>query len=81
MAFRRTFKAKDLDRVKGKDLVDPLYNELEIIQSVSRRKCMIYPDDKGKIIWDIFIFVLLIFTSIVTPYRLAFNMDEDSEPI
>jgi len=38
---------------------------------------MIFPDDPFKDIWDMFIAVILIFTCLITPYRIAL-VDEDT---
>lgn len=39
---------------------------------------MIYPNNPYKDDWDSFITIILIFTCMVTPYRIAF-IDEDSD--
>jgi hypothetical protein len=36
---------------------------------------MIYMDTKGKIHWELFITVLLVFVCIMIPMRLALNLD------
>ena len=33
---------------------------------------MVYPEDENKGNWDMFITLLLIFTSLVTPFRISF---------
>ena len=38
--------------------------------------CLIYPEDKYKSNWDLLMAVLLIFTCMVTPYRIAFSEDD-----
>ena len=43
----------------------------------NRKMFMFYPEDRFKIRWDIFISLILIFTCIITPYRIAF-FDQDS---
>ena len=40
---------------------------------------MFYPEDKSKGYWDLFITVVLLWTCIVTPARLAFDHDNDIE--
>lgn len=39
--------------------------------------CIILPDDPGKSKWDVLILVILLFTSIATPFRIAFSEDDD----
>ncbi len=34
-------------------------------------RCIIYPENELKAHWDIFITLVLIFTCVVTPYRIA----------
>lgn len=36
-----------------------------------QKSCMLYPEDPFKGYWDIYIALVLIFTSLVTPYRIA----------
>ena len=47
------------------------------IQETSKKKCMIYPNNEIKSNWDTLITVVLIFTCMVTPYRIAF-VEQDS---
>jgi len=42
-----------------------------------KHKCVIYPDDRWKGYWDMYIIFMLLFTCAVTPYRLAFYIDEE----
>ncbi len=37
------------------------------------------PDDPMKVRWEMFISVILIFTAVVTPYRIAFTESDDLE--
>ena len=41
------------------------------------KKIIILPDDNFKERWDIFMTILLLFTAINTPYRLAFIAQDD----
>lgn len=41
------------------------------------KSCMIYPEDPFKSQWDLFIALVLIFTCLVTPYRIAL-VEKDS---
>lgn len=40
---------------------------------------MFYPEDGTKANWDLFITIILIYTCIITPARLAFDNDGDIE--
>lgn len=40
------------------------------------KKCLLLPDDPFKTRWEIFISLILIFTAISTPYRIAFIENE-----
>jgi len=42
-----------------------------------RKSFMFYPEDQAKANWDLFITVVLIFTCLSTPYRIAF-IDKDN---
>jgi len=42
-----------------------------------RNCCMLYPEDKLKTNWDLFITLILVFTCFVTPFKIAF-LDNDS---
>ena len=42
----------------------------------NRKACMIYPEDPPKQNWDILMAGLLLFTCMVTPYRIAFSEDD-----
>ena len=44
--------------------------------------CMVHPDNECKIKWDVFIMLLLLFSCIETPIRLAFeSLEQKSDPI
>ena len=45
-------------------------------QRDNRKPCLIYPEDQGKQNWDILMAGLLLFTCMVTPYRIAFSEDD-----
>lgn len=55
--------------------------KLSINQKVTKekvkKKWLILDDDPWKIKWDIFVFVMLIFTAFVVPLRLAFSETDD----
>ena len=42
------------------------------------KKCIFYPEEKFRTNWELFITLLLLFTCVVTPYRLGFE-EFDSE--
>lgn len=43
------------------------------------KPCLIYPENKYKKIWDLYVTVLLIYTAIAVPYTVCFNINrEDS---
>lgn len=41
--------------------------------------CIILPTSKWKLIWDIFILILLLIVSILVPFRLAYFPTEDKK--
>ena len=43
----------------------------------NRKKCMVYPDMNCKTNWDLLITIVLIFSCIVTPFRIAFTEKDD----
>lgn len=45
---------------------------------LGKKRYLIYPDNNSKVYWDIFTTILLLFTCLMSPYRIAF-IDEDSE--
>ena len=48
------------------------------VSEKAKKRCMIYPNDEIKANWDTVITLVLIFTCMVTPYRIAF-VDKDSD--
>ena len=48
------------------------------IMEQNKKKCMIYPNNALKANWDMIVTLILIFTCMVTPYRIAF-VEEDDE--
>lgn len=42
---------------------------------------MIYPENKRKEYWDLFMTIILLFTCITTPYNIAFIKEEDTPTI
>lgn len=45
----------------------------------NKKRCMMYPEDYSKQYWDLFITLILLSSSIITPYRIAFG--EIDEPV
>ena len=45
----------------------------------NRKRYMLYPEDEIKGQWDVFITLVLLFTCITTPARIAFDNDDDIE--
>lgn len=43
--------------------------------------CLIYPENKHKEAWDLFMTVILLFTCISTPYNIAFIKKEDTPTV
>ena len=43
----------------------------------NKASCVIYSNTKHKIVWDLFVSVLLLVVCIVVPYRITFIIDED----
>lgn len=41
-------------------------------EHVARNPCMVYPEDKMKPPWDLFLAFVLLFSCLVSPYRIAF---------
>jgi hypothetical protein len=50
----------------------------ESAKSEVKPRCLILQNNKYKIWWDLFVMIILIFISIVVPFRLAFVEDDDS---
>jgi hypothetical protein len=50
----------------------------ESAKTEEKPRCIILQNNKYKIWWDLFIMIILIFISIVVPFRLAFVEDDDS---
>ena len=46
----------------------------------NRKPFMFYPEDNNKANWDLFITIVLVWTCILTPARIAFDTDDDIEP-
>ncbi len=47
----------------------------------NQKKFLIYPDNKYKDWWDMYITIILIFSSIVTPINIAFDSDINKDLI
>ena len=51
-------------------------------RKVKNGKLLFYPEDQYKIMWDLFITLILMISCIITPYNIAFSSDQDGkEPI
>jgi len=48
------------------------------ISGHKRKSCMLYPEDTFKSNWDLIISVVLIFTCLVFPFRIAFVEEDDN---
>lgn len=46
------------------------------VNSELERKCIINPNSKWKLRWDMYIMIMMILASIFTPWQLAFVEDE-----
>ena len=40
------------------------------------QKCLIMPDSKFKLVWNILVILLLLYTAIFVPFRIAFIKDD-----
>lgn len=49
------------------------------MQENAKKSCMIYPNNVLKSQWDTIITLVLIFTCMVTPYRIAFVENDSSQ--
>ncbi len=52
----------------------------DIYPEAAVKKLLLLPDDSFKIKWEMMIAVVLIFTAIMTPYRLAFSSNDNDNP-
>lgn len=41
-----------------------------------KKFCLIYPSNEAKMIWDLFVAVILIYSSMTTPANIAFNYEQ-----
>ena len=48
-----------------------------MIAKKNLKRCMIYPEEKFKKYWDLFITIVLVFSCIEIPYNLAFIPDDN----
>ena len=53
--------------------------KLKRMERIDRKSYIIYPEDKHKIYWVMFITIILIITCIILPARLAFFKHTESE--
>ena len=47
------------------------------VQKNDKTRCLIVPSKKWKLVWDMYVVFLLLFISILVPYRLAFFPEDD----
>ena len=43
----------------------------------NKKRCMMYPEDPFNDTWNVFITCVLLFTSLVTPFRIAFYPEDN----
>jgi hypothetical protein len=51
---------------------DTLIKKQRMTERKNRKTCLVYPEDKFKNIWDLFMTVVLLVTCISTPLDIAF---------
>ena len=44
-------------------------------KKLERKSFILYPQDRFKVIWDVFMTVLIIFASVITPLKIAFEVE------
>lgn len=75
--LRAKMEKQPLSKVEEEKLKQQaLSKEFENLQPATTIKCVIYQEQKSKIIWDVYIMLILLATTFIIPYRLAF-VDED----
>ena len=47
------------------------------VQKTDKARCLIVPNKKWKLVWDMYVVFLLLTVSILVPYRLAFFPEDD----
>ena len=47
------------------------------VQTNDKARCLIVPNKKWKLVWDMYVVFLLLTVSILVPYRLAFFPEDD----
>ena len=72
---------------KSEDDFDDFYTSIiaqegnrlrDIYPEAAAKRLLLLPDDSFKIKWEMLIAIVLIFTAIMTPYRLAFSSGDDT---
>ena len=53
------------------------YRLRDIYPDADKKKLLLLPDDPFKMKWEMLIAIVLVFTAIVTPYRLAFTTNDN----
>lgn len=67
----QTFRKKEKPKPLFKDFTD------QFAQSEEKSKgCFILQDNKIKIVWDVYVMVILVLTTFIVPYRLAFLFED-----
>ena len=51
--------------------------KVEVVENKRRKKCILYPEDRLKLAWDLIIGILLILTCILIPLHTALYIDDD----
>lgn len=47
-----------------------------MVAEEKKDKCLLYPENEYKAAWDYVVTALLVFTCVVTPYRIAFELED-----
>lgn len=47
-------------------------------ERLNRKACLLYPEDRMKVNWDLFITFILLLACVVTPIRIAFDQENDT---
>lgn len=64
---------KDFEDMQDEDEEEDFERENKV-KNLHRSKYIIHPDNIGKTIWDLFGFILILYTSIAVPYSLSFEV-------
>jgi len=64
---------KDFEDMQDEDEEEDFERENKV-KNLHRSKYIIHPDNIGKTVWDLFGFILILYTSIAVPYSLSFEV-------